>query len=680
MANRLIKTAELVYTPGVPVVIGRPAYCITHSEIIGWKKNAGFGSASSGASAPNIPPQVPYPTDWRAGPNGEPTPSAWGYSYPPGNYPSGGGGGGGGGGGKTPIYKHTKECFPAIIGVPGSPARVDSQASSGWGGGARSIATLPAGKQFELDIKKNPIAIIVGIAPTRTSYEYAALASGVVIRSGGIRSISNGVEGPNLPLQGTKLIVRRSPHFVEYFFAGQSVYRVPLLASQQMHVYALLYAMSDYVENPKFATPVEIQGGSELLIQTEIDRTPRGVSYFHIEAAGEMYQSGLSVFKITASGQPIAGAEIAGVRSESGATSYIWSGYDSDGNYTGGSIGEASYASSKMSIAGSSSDSDIARASGVFAKIELSARSSMAEQATIEAFGLFPVPQVYGWVNSGSVLNGDSDLSAAGKASDAPFLGGSVEVYLAPEIGGWFDEGAPGFIRSNEAADLADIMYLDSALLFAFSEGVDIGHGLDIYLVLSLAMQEAVLVDDGITLAALLELAMQERVNVVTRTDSNAAGFQADVLQYAVNAVTGALSRYENFGFSSFATAGGKTYAATRDGVYELTGGVDEGDCLTATIDFGAGDAGTAQLKRLSSVYMGVSTDGGVYVRVAGDWDEPRTYKATSYKQEARAITAKGLTARHWRIGLEITDATYADLDNYELEIGVSQRRLRSTR
>lgn len=696
MANQLIKVAELVYVPGIPAVVGRPAYCITHREIIGWKKLEGFGAASSGASAPNMPPQVPYPTDWRTGPDGVPTPSAWGYSHPPGSYPSGGGGGGGGGGGKTPIYKETKECFPEIVGVPGTPARVDSQAASGWNAGARSIAALPVGKQLELDIRDNPVAIMIGVAAPGQPYAYSMLQNGVVIRGDSICAIKGGIEGERIPLRSSKLYVRRTSTSIEYLFSGQKVVVVETPPAAVLHAYVLPYAMSDYVDNPKFSTPVEAGADAELRIETNLDDTPRGISLFHMVALGDMFQSGLSAFVMRADGDPITNAEVSVLSNETEVTAYALIRADVDGQHMRSNYGRTSYAYGAAGVAGSISIDGDTKASGVFGKFVMQGRTSMAEQATLEVFGIFPAPIGVGFVVNGGVLSGGGDIGFRGKAADAPYFGGNVKVYLKPVVGGWFDESTRDVIRSDELMFASDAMFLDGALLFAFMDGVDIDHSLDIYLIVSMSMLEVVMVDDSLSLNVLLELIMQEQIRVSTGSSSSSSSapgqtpgqnpgpnpdiFKSEVLQYAVNAVTGALSRYENFGFSSFATVGGTTYAATSDGVYELAGQADAGDPLYAAIDFGASDNGSAQLKRLSSVYMGVATDGGVYIRVAHDGSESRVYKATSHGPESRALTAKGLTARHWRIGLEITDASYADLDNFEVEIGVSQRRLRSTR
>lgn len=186
-------------------------------------------------------------------------------------------------------------------------------------------------------------------------------------------------------------------------------------------------------------------------------------------------------------------------------------------------------------------------------------------------------------------------------------------------------------------------------------------------------MYEMVGLEDTLTLGGIIELIMRERISIA----SNTGQARDDVLQYAVNAVSGALSRYSGFGFTQFATCSGDTYAIKGDGLYVLQGDTDDGELLTASVDFGATDFGTAQSKRMSSVFAGVTTDGVVYLRVTDDSGYERLYRTITGVNEHRALTAKGLAARHWRVRLELVDASFADLDNMEFEIGVGRRRLR---
>lgn len=145
-------------------------------------------------------------------------------------------------------------------------------------------------------------------------------------------------------------------------------------------------------------------------------------------------------------------------------------------------------------------------------------------------------------------------------------------------------------------------------------------------------------IGDQVTLGGVIQLLAMERVAI----NSSARAAKQEALQYAVNVLTGALTTYQNFGFTQFARVGGETYAIRPDGLYCLRGDTDNGETLRAMIDFGASDYGTAQGKRIAHVYAGVTTDGEVYVRVIPDDGAERCYRAVGDSPEFRAPVARG--------------------------------------
>ena len=108
-----------------------------------------------------------------------------------------------------------------------------------------------------------------------------------------------------------------------------------------------------------------------------------------------------------------------------------------------------------------------------------------------------------------------------------------------------------------------------------------------------------------------------------------------------------------------------------------MDGDTDDGQTIAALIDFGASDYGSAASKRISSIYAGINTDGAVYFRLTEAGGTERVYRAIEHtEEEARTRTAKGIASRHWRLRLELVDASFADLDNVEVEVGVGRRRV----
>ncbi|MFM9458754.1 hypothetical protein, partial [Streptomyces europaeiscabiei] len=81
----------------------------------------------------------------------------------------------------------------------------------------------------------------------------------------------------------------------------------------------------------------------------------------------------------------------------------------------------------------------------------------------------------------------------------------------------------------------------------------------------------------------------------------------------------------------------------------------------------GTMDFGTNQQKRMAMAYVGVRTDGEVYLRFSTDGID-RVYRIMTRGDIGRAVLAKGVSARQWNVQLELVDATYATVDSMEFE------------
>lgn len=664
MKNRLQKAPKITVIQGRDGVDGRAAGCRTVKELIGYTSGSGRPTASNGVDfiwfpgnpLTNDPPrwiQVPAPL----------SPST-------------------GGSAAMPIYKETLECWPALTPIPAIPSKVIKSASNGWLDGARSDKDIKPEQFFEVDIRRNPIAIMVGLSDEGLKYSYNAMKHAIVIRSEGIYEVVNGVDGVLQPKSISKLKISRQGSTVYYYADDIVVAETHMDESRELYAYVLLYASTDYVFNPRIGA---VAGGtSELLIETFINSAPMGISALEIQTDavamfdGNIYVKGLSAFAIRSDGKAHAAVRTEGTASVSiGSYASTYSGLslDSRANSQGIVEGSMTCALGALGIRGAAAEKVIARAFGVFPSIRLNGSLARAEAQAIGAEGLFPAPTIYSWVLNGGFMSGEAVLHAKGKASELPYFGGTINYVINPVIGGWFDDMAKGVISTNELVLAKDYLDLDSSYLFSFLDGISAGFNpgvFDVYMLVGMSLNESIFTSDELSFDALLELIINEQIQI----SPNTSIARQEALQYAVNSITGALSRYSNFGFKQFATSSCTTYAITDTGIYELLGNRDGSDTISASIDFGASDYGTAQSKRVSSVYAGIATDGGVYIKVAGDRGEEIVYKAINYGTESRSKTAKGIVAKHWRIRLELTDASYADLDNIEVEVGVSQRRL----
>ena len=144
--------------------------------------------------------------------------------------------------------------------------------------------------------------------------------------------------------------------------------------------------------------------------------------------------------------------------------------------------------------------------------------------------------------------------------------------------------------------------------------------------------------------------------------------------QYAVNVLTGALTTYDGFDFTGFATTGQTTFGARADGVYRIRPGDDAGAGRIVAVDFGTLAMDTTTVKTIEAVFLGVDTDGDVFVRlVAGQSDT--LYRVAERESVSRALCKRGVGGRQWNVSLEVANATYLNLDMIELSVASMARR-----
>lgn len=154
-------------------------------------------------------------------------------------------------------------------------------------------------------------------------------------------------------------------------------------------------------------------------------------------------------------------------------------------------------------------------------------------------------------------------------------------------------------------------------------------------------------------------------------------GFRDDGVAWVVNAESSASTRYDTYGFNSFARIGGKHYGARQDGVYLLEGTSDAGDPITSGVSFGKQDFGTQALKHMDAVYAGVSSTGTLFLKV-GDGKNSYAYRARrkdDHMRTQRFDIGRGLRANYFDLQLTSTADAF-ELDSVTFHVLPSSRRI----
>lgn len=171
------------------------------------------------------------------------------------------------------------------------------------------------------------------------------------------------------------------------------------------------------------------------------------------------------------------------------------------------------------------------------------------------------------------------------------------------------------------------------------------------------------------------QIGTMDRVRVLTLNTDGTGEVGADA--WVVNSDSGASSRYDRYGFNSFASFGSKHYGAKADGIYVLEGATDAGIPITSGAAFGKHDFGGQNLKALQAVYVGVSAQGALFLKV-GDGTTEYTYRARRTDADMRTQRfdpGRGLRSNYFTFDLT-SEGDAFELDSVTFNVLASQRKI----
>jgi hypothetical protein len=156
------------------------------------------------------------------------------------------------------------------------------------------------------------------------------------------------------------------------------------------------------------------------------------------------------------------------------------------------------------------------------------------------------------------------------------------------------------------------------------------------------------------------------------------AAFSAgdNLVAWAVNTRTGSVSSYLNFSFNSFGYMGNRYYAASKDGLYELTGDDDDSTDIVATIRSGFHQFGGPYLTSLDAAYLGVRGDGNYVLKIITADGQTYTYSVSAQSMRTAKIKlGRGMSSRYVSFEL-VSSGQDFDLESIEFKPVVLSRRV----
>lgn len=541
-----------------------------------------------------------------------------------------------------PVTQYVKVCFPAVQGRPAVPARADQFGNLGWNGGARSISPVPGDGFFRCVLPYSPVGVQVGLTGPQMQHNYAHMSHSVVARRNLYTIVEAGftVFGPAALPAGAEIEIRRANGLVTYLVAGNKVYVSSVPSVGEVYGGALLYSVSDFVASPEVGSV-----HAPIIFSAALPALVAAIS----EVAGiSQVRARLPALRLLSVLEPV--------------------------------LGQIVFKADLPAMIAAISDVPGSWMRAELPRIGFSAELGPVEEIPTSMIAFMPAITLAATLISGQDISFKADLPAMIAAiSDVP--GSWMRAELPMQFQALIGEPylLPGEVDGSDAAFMSDSSTLESALILLAMDSLGLSSAeATLVIIVELAGFDSIDLQDSASIGWAVELLAMEQVSIISR----AATAKQQAIQYAVNFMTGALTTYRDFDFDGFTYdhSDAAAYGWRADGLYRL--GSDRGSdtVINALVDFGASDYGDAHMKRLATAFVGVRTDGECYLRMADDDGVERVYKLVGGGSQKRAVLAKGVASRYWNVRLELVSASFASVDNVELEVGVSQRRSFSRR
>lgn len=233
----------------------------------------------------------------------------------------------------------------------------------------------------------------------------------------------------------------------------------------------------------------------------------------------------------------------------------------------------------------------------------------------------------------------------------------------------------------TDAGIAADTLAIRNARLALLTSVIGATDTLQNVLIITVLETAEVSVDDTIELTAQHFASLFDRIEVMAFIKT-----PAELAQGWVMNTEGAMpiSEYDNYQFNSLAYSPDEMLGCNDQGLYVLDGDDDVGTNIDAEITSLMLDFDTTKLKRMSTAYVGYTSDGQLLLKVrsvdqgvyAERWYEGRNTTAQTSPGENRMKIGKGLRSRYWTFELVNIDGSDFELDKVELYPVILDRRI----
>lgn len=529
---------------------------------------------------------------------------------------------------KTVFYP-ARASQPAIAPSAPSAAQTVYDFQLGWNSRAQSIKQMTRDGKFTFRVPRSAVGVVVGLTRSPKESGYSDLLWGFYVSGGVVRLYESGVEVQYIGAQPNALLsLRRRLGQIEYRIDDVLVRTSPNNADP-MTLGAAMYSGGDSVEDAAYVD--------------------------------ENFGSGVGIFPAA---QGFAGT---GAYAIGAGTFPAMTGQGLSYNH-GSGAGEFPAAQGFASDAGG-----YAQGIGVFPAAVSQAEGLVAPPAYALGAGIFPQAVSAATGLTGTIGQGAGVFpAAAGMASEGAYAAGAG---VFPAMQGVALEGR----GSTEVLVLSQVLAVHSSsysglVMVVLDERMQAVGVVSVQSLLSASVAASLGVNHSV-------LTQQELSALVASLMSARGVTEDDATRYtvwAMNTEIAGSTRYENYGFNSFAKIGGVYYGANADGLFELSGADDAGVDINAEVNFGNLNFGTSSRKALPYVYVGMASNGSSVLKVVAD-DKTYFYNvrdSSDVLKMQRFELGRGLRATYYDLTLQNFGGSAFELAEIEFTPLPLSRRL----
>lgn len=598
--------------------------------------------------------------------------------------PGGGGGGGGSGGGGGGVGFAPDPSGSGTIVAPGPDPEYDAtlDLNPGWNSGAHSIENVPADWQgmISFDIPDvqgvRPGGVAVGLTPVsalptsgRNGYDH--LHYGLVFTSDAVKTIHGSTDvgttsyatiraARGVGETTDRISILMYGGFVKWIVNGITVFAGSFSMPENYALDAVLYLAYDAVDTPKFEAGVwgnvedgSLNGALPTFAMTG-DASAETSLVLELPAFAAQFSDNV-VWNLF--------GNMAGFTLEAG-----------EGEGITGTIGPIGFVAA-----------DTATYGGITGTIgPFSAWIGMGTPSTEVPYSvLAPALPRFAMTATGPIsasINAAIQPMVMRASSEATYSELSAELrgFRFTAYGG---EMTP-LVQIMETVGYYAPVLQSTYMGIAFTEHVNGTATAVVYATVTADGSEEITAQDTATAILTMLDSIAEQIGAGERFTASAfrtgGGTLVDDSQaWVVNTGSNASTRYDNYGFNSFATVRGKQFGARQDGLYLLAGADDDGVPISSGVALGMHDFGTQALKQLGSVYAGVSSTGALFIKV-GDGVNSYSYRARRNDDRMkvqRFDIGRGIRTNYFTFDLT-SDADAFELDSVTFHVLPTNRRI----